>query len=82
MFMICLVVLHFHTLGEIDILLMIVELWYWSHCFIDELNEHVIIYVLYTQVSSSFLQKYRQCMAGLLAPPYGVMESGPNSDSK
>ncbi|XP_036400907.1 rap guanine nucleotide exchange factor 4 isoform X3 [Megalops cyprinoides] len=24
--------------------------------------------------------KYRQCMAGLLAPPYGVMESGPGSD--
>ncbi|KPP73866.1 rap guanine nucleotide exchange factor 4-like [Scleropages formosus] len=24
--------------------------------------------------------KYRQCMAGLLAPPYGVMESGLNSD--
>uniref|UniRef100_A0A8C9VFD7 Rap guanine nucleotide exchange factor 4 n=1 Tax=Scleropages formosus TaxID=113540 RepID=A0A8C9VFD7_SCLFO len=26
-------------------------------------------------------EKYRQCMAGLLAPPYGVMESGLNSDS-
>ncbi|XP_041940145.1 rap guanine nucleotide exchange factor 4 isoform X2 [Alosa sapidissima] len=25
-------------------------------------------------------EKYRQCMAGLLAPPYGVMESGPSSD--
>uniref|UniRef100_A0A8C9W1N6 Rap guanine nucleotide exchange factor 4 n=1 Tax=Scleropages formosus TaxID=113540 RepID=A0A8C9W1N6_SCLFO len=25
-------------------------------------------------------EKYRQCMAGLLAPPYGVMESGLNSD--
>ncbi|XP_060785998.1 rap guanine nucleotide exchange factor 4 isoform X3 [Neoarius graeffei] len=25
-------------------------------------------------------QKYRQCMAGLLAPPYGVMESGPSAD--
>uniref|UniRef100_A0A667ZCR8 Rap guanine nucleotide exchange factor 4 n=1 Tax=Myripristis murdjan TaxID=586833 RepID=A0A667ZCR8_9TELE len=28
----------------------------------------------------SLWEKYRQCMAGLLAPPYGVMESGPNSD--
>uniref|UniRef100_A0A8C9V7M9 Rap guanine nucleotide exchange factor 4 n=1 Tax=Scleropages formosus TaxID=113540 RepID=A0A8C9V7M9_SCLFO len=27
-------------------------------------------------------EKYRQCMAGLLAPPYGVMESGLNSDKK
>ncbi|KAL4635836.1 rap guanine nucleotide exchange factor 4 [Arapaima gigas] len=25
-------------------------------------------------------EKYRPCMAGLLAPPYGVMESGLNSD--
>ncbi|XP_048835594.1 rap guanine nucleotide exchange factor 4 isoform X1 [Brienomyrus brachyistius] len=25
-------------------------------------------------------EKYRQCMAGLLAPPYGVMESGPSND--
>ncbi|KAG9329838.1 hypothetical protein JZ751_028947, partial [Albula glossodonta] len=25
-------------------------------------------------------EKYGQCMAGLLAPPYGVMESGPSSD--
>uniref|UniRef100_W5KWE5 Rap guanine nucleotide exchange factor 4 n=1 Tax=Astyanax mexicanus TaxID=7994 RepID=W5KWE5_ASTMX len=25
-------------------------------------------------------EKYRQCMAGLLAPPYGVMESGPSAD--
>ncbi|KAM6985252.1 rap guanine nucleotide exchange factor 4 isoform 2-T2 [Aplochiton taeniatus] len=24
--------------------------------------------------------KYRQCMAGLLAPPYGVMDSAPSSD--
>uniref|UniRef100_A0A8C9VRV0 Rap guanine nucleotide exchange factor 4 n=1 Tax=Scleropages formosus TaxID=113540 RepID=A0A8C9VRV0_SCLFO len=29
----------------------------------------------------SLWEKYRQCMAGLLAPPYGVMESGPNNDS-
>ncbi|KAI1899531.1 hypothetical protein AGOR_G00062750 [Albula goreensis] len=28
----------------------------------------------------SLWEKYRQCMAGLLAPPYGVMESGPNND--
>ncbi|KAJ8352092.1 hypothetical protein SKAU_G00235680 [Synaphobranchus kaupii] len=28
----------------------------------------------------SLWEKYRQCMAGLLAPPYGVMESGPSSD--
>ncbi|XP_036400906.1 rap guanine nucleotide exchange factor 4 isoform X2 [Megalops cyprinoides] len=28
----------------------------------------------------SLWEKYRQCMAGLLAPPYGVMESGPGSD--
>lgn len=28
------------------------------------------------------LQKYRQYMAGLLAPPYGVMETGSNNDSK
>uniref|UniRef100_A0AAR2KDQ7 Rap guanine nucleotide exchange factor 4 n=1 Tax=Pygocentrus nattereri TaxID=42514 RepID=A0AAR2KDQ7_PYGNA len=27
-------------------------------------------------------EKYRQCMAGLLAPPYGVMESAPSADSK
>uniref|UniRef100_A0A8C1UU48 Rap guanine nucleotide exchange factor 4 n=1 Tax=Cyprinus carpio TaxID=7962 RepID=A0A8C1UU48_CYPCA len=27
-------------------------------------------------------ENYRQCMAGLLVPPYGVMESGPNADSK
>ncbi|XP_072539985.1 rap guanine nucleotide exchange factor 4-like isoform X2 [Salminus brasiliensis] len=26
------------------------------------------------------LKKYRQCMAGLLAPPYGVMESGASND--
>ncbi len=26
------------------------------------------------------LQKYRQCMAGLLAPPYGVMDSGATND--
>ncbi|XP_016131767.1 rap guanine nucleotide exchange factor 4 [Sinocyclocheilus grahami] len=25
-------------------------------------------------------ENYRQCMAGLLVPPYGVMESGPNAD--
>ncbi|XP_066520463.1 rap guanine nucleotide exchange factor 4-like isoform X2 [Hoplias malabaricus] len=25
-------------------------------------------------------EKYRQCMAGLLAPPYGVMESGSSND--
>ncbi|XP_017547859.2 rap guanine nucleotide exchange factor 4 isoform X3 [Pygocentrus nattereri] len=25
-------------------------------------------------------EKYRQCMAGLLAPPYGVMESAPSAD--
>ncbi|XP_072556900.1 rap guanine nucleotide exchange factor 4 isoform X2 [Paramormyrops kingsleyae] len=25
-------------------------------------------------------EKYRQCMAGLLAPPYAVMERGPNND--
>ncbi|XP_071388008.1 rap guanine nucleotide exchange factor 4 isoform X3 [Centroberyx affinis] len=28
----------------------------------------------------SLWEKYRQCMAGLLAPPYGVMESGTSSD--
>ncbi|KAB5577133.1 hypothetical protein PHYPO_G00206430 [Pangasianodon hypophthalmus] len=28
----------------------------------------------------SLWEKYRQCMAGLLAPPYGVMESGPSAD--
>ncbi|XP_059417408.1 rap guanine nucleotide exchange factor 4-like isoform X2 [Carassius carassius] len=28
----------------------------------------------------SLWQSYRQCMAGLLVPPYGVMESGPNAD--
>uniref|UniRef100_A0AAY4EU78 Rap guanine nucleotide exchange factor 4 n=1 Tax=Denticeps clupeoides TaxID=299321 RepID=A0AAY4EU78_9TELE len=28
----------------------------------------------------SMWEKYRQCMAGLLTPPYGVMESGPSSD--
>uniref|UniRef100_A0AAR2JNF1 Rap guanine nucleotide exchange factor (GEF) 4 n=1 Tax=Pygocentrus nattereri TaxID=42514 RepID=A0AAR2JNF1_PYGNA len=27
-------------------------------------------------------EKYRQCMAGLLAPPYGVMESGASNDSE
>uniref|UniRef100_A0A8C4SEY2 Rap guanine nucleotide exchange factor 4 n=1 Tax=Erpetoichthys calabaricus TaxID=27687 RepID=A0A8C4SEY2_ERPCA len=27
-------------------------------------------------------EKYRQYMAGLLAPPYGVMETGPSNDSK
>uniref|UniRef100_A0A8D0XTH5 Rap guanine nucleotide exchange factor 4 n=1 Tax=Sus scrofa TaxID=9823 RepID=A0A8D0XTH5_PIG len=27
-------------------------------------------------------EKYRQYMAGLLAPPYGVMETGSNNDSK
>ncbi|KAL2087841.1 hypothetical protein ACEWY4_016669 [Coilia grayii] len=26
------------------------------------------------------VQKYRHCMAGLLAPPYGVMDSGANTD--
>uniref|UniRef100_A0A9J8AAU5 Rap guanine nucleotide exchange factor 4 n=1 Tax=Cyprinus carpio carpio TaxID=630221 RepID=A0A9J8AAU5_CYPCA len=26
-------------------------------------------------------EKYRQCMAGLLAPPYGVMDSGATNDS-
>ncbi|XP_016150241.1 rap guanine nucleotide exchange factor 4 [Sinocyclocheilus grahami] len=30
----------------------------------------------------SLWENYRQCMAGLLVPPYGVMESGPNTDSK
>ncbi|KAL4656648.1 rap guanine nucleotide exchange factor 4-like [Arapaima gigas] len=28
----------------------------------------------------SLWEKYRQCMAGLLAPPYGAMESGPGGD--
>lgn len=28
------------------------------------------------------LQKYRQSLAGLLAPPYGAMESGSNNDSE
>ncbi|KAI7809068.1 putative rap guanine nucleotide exchange factor 4 [Triplophysa rosa] len=28
----------------------------------------------------SLWEKYRHCMAGLLVPPYGVMESGPNAD--
>uniref|UniRef100_A0A674D4L3 Rap guanine nucleotide exchange factor 4b n=1 Tax=Salmo trutta TaxID=8032 RepID=A0A674D4L3_SALTR len=28
----------------------------------------------------SLWEKYRQCMAGLLAPPYGAMESGSNND--
>uniref|UniRef100_A0A3B3RRE0 Rap guanine nucleotide exchange factor 4 n=1 Tax=Paramormyrops kingsleyae TaxID=1676925 RepID=A0A3B3RRE0_9TELE len=28
----------------------------------------------------SLWEKYRQCMAGLLAPPYGAMESGLNND--
>lgn len=28
----------------------------------------------------SLWEKYRQCMAGLLVPPYGVMESVPNAD--
>ncbi|KAJ6660759.1 hypothetical protein lerEdw1_017385 [Lerista edwardsae] len=28
----------------------------------------------------SFFQKYRQYMSGLLAPPYGVMETGSNND--
>uniref|UniRef100_A0A671Q5G4 Rap guanine nucleotide exchange factor (GEF) 4 n=1 Tax=Sinocyclocheilus anshuiensis TaxID=1608454 RepID=A0A671Q5G4_9TELE len=28
----------------------------------------------------SLWENYRQCMAGLLVPPYGVMESGPNTD--
>ena len=28
------------------------------------------------------LQKYRQSLAGLLAPPYGAMESGSNNDSQ
>uniref|UniRef100_A0A8B9HI80 Rap guanine nucleotide exchange factor 4 n=1 Tax=Astyanax mexicanus TaxID=7994 RepID=A0A8B9HI80_ASTMX len=27
-----------------------------------------------------YICKYRQCMAGLLAPPYGVMESGASND--
>lgn len=27
-------------------------------------------------------QKYHQCMAGLLVPPYGAMESVSNADSK
>uniref|UniRef100_A0A8C1SL78 Rap guanine nucleotide exchange factor (GEF) 4 n=1 Tax=Cyprinus carpio TaxID=7962 RepID=A0A8C1SL78_CYPCA len=30
----------------------------------------------------SLWENYRRCMAGLLVPPYGVMESGPNTDSK
>uniref|UniRef100_A0A8C7LHY8 Rap guanine nucleotide exchange factor 4b n=1 Tax=Oncorhynchus kisutch TaxID=8019 RepID=A0A8C7LHY8_ONCKI len=30
----------------------------------------------------SLWEKYRQCMAGLLAPPYGAMESGSNNDQK
>uniref|UniRef100_A0A8C7L5L7 Rap guanine nucleotide exchange factor 4 n=1 Tax=Oncorhynchus kisutch TaxID=8019 RepID=A0A8C7L5L7_ONCKI len=29
----------------------------------------------------SLWEKYRQCMAGLLAPPYGAMETGSNNDS-
>uniref|UniRef100_A0A9J8A7W1 Rap guanine nucleotide exchange factor 4 n=1 Tax=Cyprinus carpio carpio TaxID=630221 RepID=A0A9J8A7W1_CYPCA len=29
----------------------------------------------------SLWENYRRCMAGLLVPPYGVMESGPNTDS-
>uniref|UniRef100_A0A8C2EY32 Rap guanine nucleotide exchange factor (GEF) 4 n=1 Tax=Cyprinus carpio TaxID=7962 RepID=A0A8C2EY32_CYPCA len=28
----------------------------------------------------SLWENYRRCMAGLLVPPYGVMESGPNTD--
>eukprot|EP00063_Salmo_salar_P021543 XP_013996378.1 PREDICTED: rap guanine nucleotide exchange factor 4 isoform X2 [Salmo salar] len=28
----------------------------------------------------SLWEKYRQCMAGLLAPPYGAMETGSNND--
>uniref|UniRef100_A0A8C7TS12 Rap guanine nucleotide exchange factor 4 n=1 Tax=Oncorhynchus mykiss TaxID=8022 RepID=A0A8C7TS12_ONCMY len=30
----------------------------------------------------SLWEKYRQCMAGLLAPPYGAMESGSNNDQQ
>uniref|UniRef100_A0A8C9Z314 Rap guanine nucleotide exchange factor 4 n=1 Tax=Sander lucioperca TaxID=283035 RepID=A0A8C9Z314_SANLU len=30
----------------------------------------------------SLWEKYHQCMAGLLAPPYGVMDSGCSGDSK
>uniref|UniRef100_A0A8C7NWR8 Rap guanine nucleotide exchange factor 4 n=1 Tax=Oncorhynchus mykiss TaxID=8022 RepID=A0A8C7NWR8_ONCMY len=30
----------------------------------------------------SLWEKYRQCMAGLLAPPYGAMETGSNNDSE
>ncbi|XP_055722502.1 rap guanine nucleotide exchange factor 4-like isoform X2 [Salvelinus fontinalis] len=30
----------------------------------------------------SLWEKYRQCMAGLLAPPYGAMETGSNNDNK
>ncbi|TSM68884.1 Rap guanine nucleotide exchange factor 4 [Bagarius yarrelli] len=30
----------------------------------------------------SLWEKYRQCMAGLLAPPYGVMESGTSADRR
>uniref|UniRef100_A0A3P8V821 Rap guanine nucleotide exchange factor 4 n=1 Tax=Cynoglossus semilaevis TaxID=244447 RepID=A0A3P8V821_CYNSE len=30
----------------------------------------------------SLWERYHQCMAGLLAPPYGVMESGCDSESK
>uniref|UniRef100_A0A671YGF7 Rap guanine nucleotide exchange factor 4 n=1 Tax=Sparus aurata TaxID=8175 RepID=A0A671YGF7_SPAAU len=30
----------------------------------------------------SLWEKYHQCMAGLLVPPYGVMESGCSADSK
>lgn len=36
----------------------------------------------FTILSDLVLQKYRQYMAGLLAPPYGVMETSSNNDSK
>lgn len=44
------------------------------------LNGFIRLYL--TECAIAVFQKYRQYMSGLLTPPYGVMETGSNNDSK
>lgn len=46
------------------------------------LTSSVSLFMLSCDQSVCVFQNYRQCMAGLLVPPYGVMESVSNADSK
>jgi len=44
------------------------------------LNGFIHLYL--TECAIAVFQKYRQYMSGLLTPPYGVMETVSNNDSK